>query len=57
MNFLMTPAGQTALLKDLGASGLRGVPDVLDLPNSYQSPKIREAEAQRDQLLRLVGIG
>jgi len=56
VNWAMTAEGQAIFNKDVGSSPLPNIPGAVPLPKSYESPKIKEAVAVQDELLKLVGI-
>lgn len=56
LNFLLTEEGQAVFNGDGGSSPLGPVGETIPLPEGYQSPPIKEATAQRGELLGLLGI-
>lgn len=56
LNLMLTPEGQEQINGVGLTSPLSGVPGTYPLPKQYQKPKVAEADAARDELLRLLGI-
>jgi iron(III) transport system substrate-binding protein len=56
MNFLMTEDGQVAFNGSGGASVLEDIEGTLPLPEGYLTPQETEANAEKDELVALLGL-
>ena len=56
-DFIASPEGQAIFARDGYASVLPGVPGAQPLPPGYQSPNLHDSQAQKAELLKLLGLG